>query len=319
MKKILKEDAISRLEKHNPNIKLIGEYINLTQKTYFKCKICGNIKFSSFYDMLTSSRKLGCLKCEKRSKNKKEKSRTKSHEQYVLDVYNIWNNLIEIIGQYDMGMKKIKVKCNKCNHIWNPEAKALLAKHGCPICGHEKNRNSTVKKHSEYVNEVAIKHNNNLNVIGTYISADNKILIKCNKCQYERLSVARNILNGRGCPKCRLNKGESLIKNILDELKINYKPQYVIEKLKTAYNGTPIFDFAIFDENNKLNTIIEYDGIQHFKEIKKWGGEKRLIEQQKIDEFKNNYCLKNNIRLIRIKYTEFKKINTDYIKHLLYE
>ena len=316
---ISKECAINKLKNHNPNMILIGEYANLTYKTYFNCKICDNNRFTSFYNLLNSSRKIGCLKCEKRNKNKTEKSRSKSHEQYIRDVYNIWGNLVEIIGQYDNSSKKIKVMCNKCNWIWNPEAKSLLAKHGCPKCGHLKNRMSTVKKHDNYIAEVNIKHNNIIAVIGNYVSGKDKILLKCNRCQYEWSSVARNILKGRGCPKCKLNKGETLINNILEELKLKFKAQYIIKNLKTLNNGVPIFDFAIFDENNVLKTIIEYDGIQHFKPIKNWGGEKRLIEQQKVDKFKNEYCIDNKIKLLRIKYNELKNINQNYIKHKIYE
>lgn len=57
------------------------------------------------------------------------------------------------------------------------------------------------------------------------------------------------------------------------------------------------FDFYI----PKTNTLIEYDGEQHFKPSKKYGGEKfeTTIENDKI---KNEYCLKNNINLIRIHY-----------------
>lgn len=227
-------------------------------------------------------------------------------------------NSVRIIGQYNGTYKKIEVKCNVCNNIWNPEAKSLLAKHGCPKCGHLKNRISTVKKQDEYIAEVNIKHNNRITVIGKYVSGNNKILLKCNKCQYEWSSVARNIIKGRGCPKCRLNKGETIINNILEEINVNFKPQYVIKNLKTPHNGIPIFDFAIFNENNELKTIIEYDGIQYFKPIKNWGGKKRFVEQQKIDKFKNEYCINHNIKMIRIKYTELENINNNYIKHKIY-
>jgi len=81
-------------------------------------------------------------------------------------------------------------------------------------------------------------------------------------------------------------------------------------------NGTPIFDFVIFEINN-IKCIIEYDGEQHFKAVKRWGGVERLNRQKEIDEFKNKYCLDNNIKMIRIPYTELKNINKEYIKNLL--
>ena len=45
---------------------------------------------------------------------------------------------------------------------------------------------------------------------------------------------------------------------------------------------------------------IEYDGIQHFEPIKLFGGEKEFLKTQKKDRIKNEYCINNNIRLIRI-------------------
>ena len=122
----------------------------------------------------------------------------------------------------------------------------------------------------------------------------------------------------RGCPKCNFSKGELLITKILKELNINFKDQHIFDGLKTNDNGTPIFDFVIF-ENDKIKQIIEYDGEQHFKPIKKWGGIKRFEKQQKIDKFKNDYCNDNGIEMIRIPYTELKKINNEYIKQLIWK
>ena len=44
---------------------------------------------------------------------------------------------------------------------------------------------------------------------------------------------------------------------------------------------------------------------QHFELFNNfWGGNKTLKLTQKHDEIKNQYCLDNNIKLIRIKYNE---------------
>jgi len=57
------------------------------------------------------------------------------------------------------------------------------------------------------------------------------------------------------------------------------------------------FDFYI----PSLNTVIEYDGEQHFRASTKFGGLKfdTTVEN---DLIKNNYCKENNINLIRIPY-----------------
>ena len=72
------------------------------------------------------------------------------------------------------------------------------------------------------------------------------------------------------------------------------------------------FDFAIFDGQN-LRALIEYDGIQHFKIVEKWGGEEKLKTQQERDKRKDEYCKKKGIPLIRIPYTDFKVLDEEYL------
>ena len=61
-----------------------------------------------------------------------------------------------------------------------------------------------------------------------------------------------------------------------------------------------VFDFYLPD----YNLCIEYDGEQHFKPLKHFGGEKDLTERQENDKIKTNYCLENKISLLRIRYDE---------------
>ena len=63
------------------------------------------------------------------------------------------------------------------------------------------------------------------------------------------------------------------------------------------------FDFYLPD----LNTIIEYDGEHHFKE-NKYFGEGNLEYITVNDEIKNQYCIDNKIKLIRIPYWKFDVI-----------
>ena len=62
--------------------------------------------------------------------------------------------------------------------------------------------------------------------------------------------------------------------------------------------------------------IIEIDGEQHFKETNFFGNEKAdtkaaLIKYQLYDNIKNQYCITNNIPLIRIPYTHLKSISIE--------
>ena len=74
------------------------------------------------------------------------------------------------------------------------------------------------------------------------------------------------------------------------------------------------FDFYLPD----LNTIIEYDGEQHFRPSKKFGGEKYETTLEN-DRIKNEYCRKNGINLVRVKYdvgpNEIKEELLDALKN----
>ena len=59
--------------------------------------------------------------------------------------------------------------------------------------------------------------------------------------------------------------------------------------------------------------IIEYDGIQHYKP--KWGEEQLELTKMN-DKIKNDFCNKNNFKLIRIPYFLFEHIEEILRFHL---
>lgn len=97
--------------------------------------------------------------------------------------------------------------------------------------------------------------------------------------------------------------GEERIKQFLIKSQINFTQQKRFKKCKNIH--TLPFDFYIRD----YNTCIEYDGKHHFQPVKYFGGKKRHLETKHNDNIKNQYCIENNIRLIRIPYYKFKEIN----------
>ena len=92
--------------------------------------------------------------------------------------------------------------------------------------------------------------------------------------------------------------GEENIEKILKENNINYAKEYSFNDLKDK--GRLRFDFAIFDSNNNLIELIEFDGRQHNNDYTPWNSEETLEQRQYRDILKDNYCKENNIKLIRI-------------------
>lgn len=65
-----------------------------------------------------------------------------------------------------------------------------------------------------------------------------------------------------------------------------------------------LFDFYL----PKYNCCIEYDGRQHFEIIERFGGLDGFINTKFRDTYKNWYCEKNNIKMIRISYKDYENI-----------
>ena len=110
---------------------------------------------------------------------------------------------------------------------------------------------------------------------------------------------------------CLSSAGELEIEHFLIKNKINYLRQITFSNLK--YKKSIRFDFGVY-QNNKLILLIEYNGIQHYD--KNNGYYSQDIEIT--DNLKREYCIKNNIPLVIIKYNEninnvLNKLKEDYV------
>ena len=91
--------------------------------------------------------------------------------------------------------------------------------------------------------------------------------------------------------------------------KINYSLEKTFESCLSAKGNMLPFDFYLPD----YNILIEYDGQQHYQ-IAFGQDEQKLFLQQENDKIKNNWCKKNNIKLIRISYRQKNITINDIIK-----
>jgi hypothetical protein len=113
----------------------------------------------------------------------------------------------------------------------------------------------------------------------------------------------------------RASRGEIKIEEILDEAGLNFKEEYSFPGLVSS-NGRPLrFDFAVFDDNDELDFLIEFQGIQHYEPKSKFGGVTGLRKQQYNDMRKREYCSQHNITLVAIPYWDEGRVDYDYIMH----
>lgn len=134
-------------------------------------------------------------------------------------------------------------------------------------------------------------------ILSPYIKDREKILIDFNCGHDPHGIIPSHLKQNCGCPICNESKGEKFIRLYLEKKDIKFIQEYKFEDCK--HKRSLPFDFYISD----YNLCIEFDGIQHFKEVKHFG-KKSFKDTQIRDEIKDNYCKENNINLIRIPYWE---------------
>lgn len=116
----------------------------------------------------------------------------------------------------------------------------------------------------------------------------------------------------------RASRGEIKIEEILLHAGLSFQEEYSFPDLVSS-SGRPLrFDFAVFDDEEQLMFLLEYQGIQHYEPKSKFGGYSGLRKQQYNDMKKREYCIKHDIILIEIPYTVEGMVNYDYIMNLYY-
>lgn len=116
------------------------------------------------------------------------------------------------------------------------------------------------------------------------------------------------------CGCLRSSFGEQAIEKILKENNISYKKEYQFSDLLSENNIPLRFDFVLFDENDNIMRIVEYDGEQHFldKTNNFWKRDS-LATRRLRDSQKNLYCYNHNYPIVRIPYWEKNNISLNLI------
>ena len=132
--------------------------------------------------------------------------------------------------------------------------------------------------------------------------------------------VDRNSLISGGTKSCGCmsSTGEQRIAELLTKNNIIFTKEYTFSDLINPKTNRRLrFDFAVYDQNNNLKYLIEFDGRQHYKgpDTAVWSHTGDPVEELKYiqykDKLKNNYCKAHNIPLIRIKYTHLNNLTID--------
>ena len=248
------------------------------------------------------SSKFGCRSCSIESRNSK---RRYSNEEFIRKSISIHGD------KYDY---------SKCNYFNSSSLVDIICKqhgmftisaanhlHGscCSICMSIIRSQRVVDKHKAKIIGIFKKvHGDKYDYsLVDYQGMRKKVKIICSKHGiFEQYASYHN--GGSGCPYCNESRGEKEIARILNEHNIKYVREKRFEECK--FKRSLPFDFYL----PSFNTCIEFDGAPHFFPV--FGN----LETTKVnDKIKTNFCLNNNIKLIRIRYDQnvekilFKELN----------
>lgn len=115
-----------------------------------------------------------------------------------------------------------------------------------------------------------------------------------NECDIIGCRMTEGIIQSCGC---LTSSSEKKINQYLSDLHITYKSEQTFNDLLGIRGGHLRYDFAIY-KNNIIIGLIEFQGEQHFKSVKYWGGDKEFQIRQQHDEMKFNYAKSHNIPLL---------------------
>lgn len=203
--------------------------------------------------------------------------------------------------EYKTVKDKLRFRCPECQGIYERTLDNLKRRKN-PICNSCAMRLANKKKMPslEEVRRVVEQDGNKL-ISDKYKNCDTKIVIECECGNVFERTYYRYLHSSRSCGCDKQSLGSKQIEKMLQQYGVQYIKEYKFDDLPLKR-----FDFAIF-HNNQLYCLIEYDGWFHYYNHSKWN---QLERQQRCDKEKNDYCLLNNIKLIRI---DYRKDNTEQI------
>jgi len=265
-------------------------YTNYTTKINIYCSEHGYFKQTPHSHI---SMKTGCPKCGYlRGSKLIQKSWDTVHDLFLVAHGNKY--------EYEKGSfvnvsKKMKIKCKE--HGWFfQKPYSHYGGSGCIKCGVEEAHESQKIDYEEFVKRSIDKHGNIFKYNkSSYIDIFTSIEIECSKHGVFS-QKPRDHYRGSGCPKCISSRGETQVRLFLENQNIKFEEQKKFEDL--SHKNKLRCDFYL----PEFNTVIEYNGLQHYEPISVFGGINGLMQTQKRDLIKYAYLEANKIELIIIRF-----------------
>lgn len=265
-------------------------YLGVGKKVEIICKVHGSFWTTPALHLKGKN----CPKCAQRHNYTTEEYIAKCKEVHG-DRYDYSNT------RYTIGANKIEIICKEHGSFLQ-KASTHMRGTGCPLCSPQAPLTT-----EEFITRCKEIYGDKYTYDKTiYNRSLHKVTVYCTNCKKYFKQRASHLLHRIGCPFCNISKGETIIANWLDTHNIKYTAEKTF--IDCRDRNPLLFDFCIYNKDGSIKTIIEYDGLQHYKASDFFGGEKMLLLNQYHDAIKNQYCEDHKIPLMRIPYWDINKL-----------
>lgn len=289
----------------NSSCKLLSQrYTNEKEVLLFLCE-CGNV-FNTTFSNFKRKNKRQCDSCGRRNANQNRRYTFQQVKKFI----ETESNSKLLSDDYKSIDSPLFLICG-CNNQYTTTFYRFKEdyKRQCDPCGFRKG-GLKKRKTIEDIAKEAKKRDCEL-ITKEYKNPNSKLTFKCScgnlfKTTYSGLTGKVHQKNR--CSKCANSesKGESKIREFLESNQLIFGSQI---KLEGCEFKRPLkFDFVIYNKDKTIKCVIEYDGEQHRRIVKHFGGRKKFVNTQIRDKVKNDFCEKNQIKLVRISDLDFDSI-----------
>lgn len=293
---VIEIDVNTDYKQQHPNF-----FGSLGYNDYFewKCSNCGTVHVETEYRNF-QRRKIKCS-CQYNLARCKEVDNKLKQVNYSF-LYQE-DNAFSTNKSGTLNLKKpILVKCLSCGKISKEFYYNILKDHKKCNCREDKKFTRNISA-EEFIQKWPELNQRNFELLDdTFLGRNNKYHIRCKNCGREDIKWGITLIDSIVCCKYCDNggsKNEQLISMLLDKKNIHYIREYAV-----IYNGhNHRFDFYLPEKQ----TMIEYNGQQHYKPIDFFGGEEQFKLRQDRDKEKQQFCEENNLKLIIFNYKQTSK------------
>ena len=299
------------------------KFLNLTHAIHNKKYDYPNFKYESMQQIITIvcpihgefqqscnahlHSKTGCPNCTpyaiKMTKQKfLERARQKHGIKFDYSkIPNDWSNI-------NSSKDNIIIVCPIHGEFQQRPQNHLRNDHGCKQCGYIHNGNKSKKHQSLFIKQAHKIHPDYDYSQTQYVNGRTKVCVICPKHGEFYQNPINHISLKQGCPSCNISHGEQRIYKWLQQRCVAFRKEYIVQ-----IGGRKLrFDFYIPEHD----VYVEYDGKQHFPEHigEMYFNGKTFTFQQWLnlkerDDLKNEWCQKNQKRLLRINYKQLTSLD----------